>query len=205
MKNTDTHPTIYLCRHGDTAWSPERRLAGHTDIPLAEIGRTNAVQLGARLRPLHFDLVLVSPLLRARETAQLAGYGDSAVIDARLKEMNFGRYEGSTTEEIRQNEPGWTYLRDGAPDGDTPRSLAARVDSLLEDLRRQGGRFLIFGHSVISRVMTARWLGQPPEFGRNLMLSPGAISVLAYDPVEDAPAIATWNDRHHLSGQDSFA
>ena len=205
MKNNDTHPTIYLCRHGDTAWSPQRRLAGHTDIPLAEIGRTNAVQLGARLRPTHFDKVLVSPLLRARETAELAGYGESAVIEPRLKEMNFGRYEGLTTEEIRQEQPGWTYLRDGAPGGDTPESLAERVDSLLADLRRQGGRILIFGHSVISRVMTARWLGQPPGFGRNLMLSPGAISVLAYDPVEDAPAIATWNDRHHLSGQDSFA
>jgi probable phosphoglycerate mutase len=205
MKNNHTYATIYLCRHGDTAWSPERRLAGHTDIPLAEIGRTNAVQLGARLRPMHFDQVLVSPLLRARETAQLAGYGDSAVIEPRLKEMNFGRYEGLTTDEIRQEQPGWTYLRDGAPDGDTPETLAERVDSLLADLRRQGGRVLVFGHSVISRVMTARWIGQPPGFGRHLMLSPGAISVLAYDPVEAAPAIATWNDRHHLSGQDSFA
>ena len=205
MKNSDTYPTLYLCRHGDTAWSPERRLAGHTDIPLAELGRSNAVQLGARLRVVRFDQVLVSPLLRARQTAELAGYGDSAVIEPRLKEMNFGRYEGLTTEEVRQEQPDWAYLRDGAPEGDDPDSLAERVDSLLADLRRQGGTVLIFGHSVIMRVLTARWLGQPPGFGRSLMLSPGSISVLAYDSVEASPAIASWNDRHHLIGQDSFA
>jgi len=205
MENSNTYPTIYLCRHGDTAWSGERRLAGHTDIALAEVGRSNALRIGQRLRVIGFDAVLVSPLLRARQTAELAGYGDSAVIEPRLKEMNFGRYEGLTTEEVRQQQPGWAYLRDGAPEGDNPDSLAERADSLLTDLRRQGGTILIFGHSVIMRVLTARWLGQAPGFGRHLMLSPGSISVLGYDPVEAAPAIASWNDRHHLIGQDSLA
>jgi probable phosphoglycerate mutase len=205
VENSSIHPTLYLCRHGDTAWSGERRLAGHTDITLAELGRSNALRLGQRLRTIRFDQVLVSPLLRARQTAELAGYADSAVIEPRLKEMNFGRYEGLTTEEVRQQQSGWAYLRDGAPEGDTPDSLAERADSLLTDLRRQGGTILIFGHSVIMRVLTARWLGQPAGFGRNLMLSPGSISVLEYDLVEAAPAIAAWNDCHHLMGQGSVA
>jgi broad specificity phosphatase PhoE len=204
MQNT-REPTIYLCRHGDTAWSGDRRLAGRTDLPLIGQGEQNAVQLGKRLRTIRFDSVLVSPLLRARQTAERAGYGEVAVIEPLLIEMNFGDYEGKTTEEIRRNRPGWAYLRDGCPGGETADMLGARADALLKQIREQGGHFLLFGHSVISRVLTARWLGLSAGHGRNFMLSPGSISILAYDAVEEAPAIASWNDRHHLVGQDSFA
>src|ERR1700759_408395 len=95
----NSRATIYLCRHGDTAWSGERRLAGRTDLPLTEQGERNAAQLGARLNSIKFDRVISSPLLRARRTAELAGFPD-ATIDPRLIEMNFGEYDGRTREEI---------------------------------------------------------------------------------------------------------
>jgi len=186
--------TLYLCRHGDTAWSAERRLAGRVDIPLIEAGEQHARQLGDRLRMVSFDRVLVSPLGRTRRTAELAGLG-SAEVDERLLEMDFGRYEGLTVDEIRREQPGWTYLRDGCPGGEGPDDVGRRADKLLADLGPMGGRVALFAHSVILRVIAARFIGLPPGAGRMLMLSPGALSILGYDHVEEARAIALWNCR----------
>jgi broad specificity phosphatase PhoE len=184
-------PTLYLCRHGDTAWSPERRLAGRTDLPLVAEGEENARQLGHRLSTIHFERVLVSPLARARRTADLAGL--RAHIDDRLLEMSFGRYEGLTVDEVRAHHPGWTYLRDGCPEGEGPEDVGRRADDLLHDLGHVTGNVALFAHSVILRVLAARYLGLPPGSGRMFMLSPGALCVLTQDPVEDSRAIASWN------------
>jgi broad specificity phosphatase PhoE len=196
---------IYLCRHGDTEWSAYRRLAGRTDIPLIERGEQNARHLGERLRPVRFDAVRVSPLVRARRTAELAGVASEATIDERLLEMNFGRYEGQTVDEIRREHPGWTYLRDGAPGGESPEDIGGRADALLAELEAQTGTVALVAHSVILRVVAARYLGLPPGAGRKFMLSPGAVCVLGYDEVDESRAIASWNDRAHLSGQGGFA
>ena len=194
--------TLYLCRHGDTPWSTERRFAGKTDLPLTADGEESARLLGNRLRTLQlqFDLILASPLLRARQTAELAGF--PARIDDRLMELGFGDYEGRTRAEILRERPGWTYIRDGNPNGESVAHVGARIDALLPDLR---GQVLIFAHAVVLRVLTARWLGQPPRFAEHLSLAPASLSILHHDPVDDAPAIALWNDRSHLSNAPSFA
>jgi broad specificity phosphatase PhoE len=190
--------TLYLCRHGDTEWSGYRRLAGRTDIPLVEHGEQNARRLGERLRAIDFERVLVSPLQRARRTAELALPGTAAHVDERLLEMSFGRYEGRTVEEIRAEQPGWTYLRDGCPGGEGPEDIGRRADAVLADVERLRGNVALFAHSVILRVITARYLGLPPEAGRSFMLSPGALCILGYDIVDESRAIAAWNDRAHL-------
>lgn len=198
--NDATSPalTIYLCRHGDTAWSPIRRLAGRTDLPLVEKGEANAVELGRRLQALRFDRVLVSPLSRARRTAELAGYGARAEVDERLIEFDFGSDDGATVAEIRRTRPGWTYLRDGCPDGETADDVARRIDPLLTELRAAGGAVVVFGHSVVLRVLTARFIGLPPGHARHFMMAPASLSILTFDPVDDAPAIMAWNDQQHL-------
>lgn len=195
-----TWPTIYLSRHGDTAWSGERRLAGRTDLPLTDQGEQNARQLGERLKSIKFDRVLTSPLLRARRTAELAGFAD-AVVDPRLIEMNFGEYDGKTRAEIIATRPGWTYLRDGCPGGENAQDLGRRADAVLADLLGKKQTVLIFGHSVILRVFTARWLTLPAAAGGHFMLSPASLCMLAYDDVEAAPAVGFWNDRSHVGGQ----
>ena len=195
---------LYLCRHGDTEWSTVRRLAGRTDLPLTAQGEANARQLGTRLHDVAFDRALTSPLIRARRTAELAGFA-TATVDDRLREMDFGRYEGRTVDDIRRQAPDWTYLRDGCPDGENADDLARRADSLLDDVCDGGGRVVLFAHSVILRVVAARFLGLPASAGRLFMLSPGALSILGYDKVDDSRAIAAWNDRGHLTGQDGFA
>lgn len=192
--------TIYLCRHGDTEWSPTRRLAGRTDLPLSGSGEDNARRLAPRLAAVGFDRVLVSPLRRARRTAELAGFAEVAVVDERLSEMNFGRYEGGVVAEIRRERPGWTYLRDGCPDGEGPDDVGRRVDALLAELRAAGGTSLLFAHSVVLRVLAARFLGFPPGHGRHLMMGPASLGVLTFDPMEDAPVISSWNEPPALHG-----
>ena len=188
--------TIYLVRHGDTQWSPERRLAGRTDLPLTADGEANAKKLAPRLAQLHFDRVFTTPLVRARRTAELAGFADRAVVDPRLIEMSFGDYEGRTVQEIRVERPGYAYLKDGCPNGETATDLGARVDGWLAEQR--DGTVLVFAHSVIMRVLTARFLGFPPDAGRHFFFAPVAIGILGFDPVDAAPAVQAWNDRSHL-------
>ena len=199
----NSRPTIYLCRHGDTAWSGERRFAGRTDIPLSPAGEKAAVLLGKRLQASKFDRVLVSPLARARKTAELAGFSE-AFVDPRLMELYFGEYEGKTHQEINAFRPGWTYVRDGNPGGERVEDVGARIDSLLSELP-QSGHVLIFAHAVVLRVLASRWVGLPPSFAQNLTLSPASLSILHYDPVDDAPSIAVWNDRSHLPDALTFA
>jgi broad specificity phosphatase PhoE len=208
----NSRPTIHLCRHGDTAWSGERRFAGRTDIPLTPEGEEAAVLLGKRLAAVAFDRVLVSPLARAVRTAELAGF-PTAIVDQRLIELYFGEYEGKTRAEIAAFRPGWTYVRDGNPGGERVEDVGARVDSLLTELLAEGGpggsaatrNVLIFAHAVVLRVLAARWVCLPPAFAQNLSLSPASLSILRYDPVDDAPSIGLWNDRAHLPDGATFA
>lgn len=88
---------IWLIRHGETEWSLSGQHTGRTDIPLTQRGREQAAALGRHLGRRRFTLVLTSPLGRARETCQLAGYGDVAQATDELLEWNYGIYEGRST------------------------------------------------------------------------------------------------------------
>ncbi len=94
--------TIWLSRHGQTAWTLSGAHTGRTDLPLTDAGRQNAIAVGRWLAGRKFALVLSSPLSRARETCRLAGYGDVAQVDENLSEWNYGDYEGRTSADIRK-------------------------------------------------------------------------------------------------------
>lgn len=87
---------LYIIRHGQTSWNIERRLQGRSDIPLNENGRALAAQTAEGMRHIPFDLAFTSPLIRAKETAELvlAGRGVPIYEDERIIEISFGVYEG---------------------------------------------------------------------------------------------------------------
>ena len=115
-------PTLTLVRHGETEWSRTHRHTGRTDLPLEPTGEQEARATAKPLAGLQPALVLSSPLARARETANLAGFGSNAdfhlEIDPDLMEWDYGDYEGRTTASIQAERPGWLLFRDGCPNGE---------------------------------------------------------------------------------------
>jgi broad specificity phosphatase PhoE len=182
---------LFAIRHGETAWSLSGQHTGTTDLPLTDNGR----RLAERIRPVlareAFALVLVSPLRRARETCELAGLGDAAVIEPDLVEWNYGDYEGLTPKQIRATAPGWLVFRDGCPGGEAPEQVGARADRVIARARAAEGDVVLFAHGHVLRVLAARWLGLPPGHGQHFLLDTGTLSVLGH--YRDVPAVKIWN------------
>ena len=194
----DALPRVYLVRHGETEWSMSGRHTGRTDIALTPRGEEAAQKLAARLAGVSFARVWTSPAIRARRTAELAGFGSTAEPDADLWEWHYGEYEGLRSAEIRAGRPGWVVFRDGAAGGESAAQVAARADRVIARARQVDGNVLIFTHGHFSRVLGARWIGLGPEAGRLLLLSTAAVCILGYDHNRDEPAIQLWNDVGHL-------
>ncbi len=190
-------PSVYLARHGETAWSLSGRHTGRTDIPLTERGEDNARRLRGRLEGITFTEILVSPLQRARRTCELAGFAATATVYPDLVEWDYGDYEGRRTADIRRERPGWYLFRDGCPGGESLAAVGARADRVIARLRAGSGRVLLFGHGHFSRVLAARWIDLATEEARHLMLSTASLSIVGYEHTLDDPAILLWNDDHH--------
>jgi probable phosphoglycerate mutase len=182
---------VFCIRHGETAWSLSGQHTGVTDIPLTDNGRKLAERLRPALENEVFDVVLVSPLKRARETADLSGLGDQAVVEPDLVEWNYGDYEGLTPAQIHQKRPGWMIFRDGAPGGETPDEIGARVDRVIARVRSVEGNVALVAHGHVLRVLAARWIGLPPGGGQHFLLDTGTLCVLSQ--YRDAPAVRVWN------------
>lgn len=187
---------LILVRHGATEWSAAGRHTGRTDLPLTEEGRRMARLARQGLKDFHFSLVLTSPLQRARETCALAGFGAEAQARPDLMEWDYGTYEGRTTAEIRQERPGWSLWRDGAPDGENAQAVGARADRVIAEARAVHGDVALFAHGHVLRVIAARWLDLPPEDGRLFALDTATISVLGYE--REQAVISRWNTDAHV-------
>ena len=184
---------IWLVRHGETEWSISGQHTGSTDLALTPEGALQAVAIGKLLSGRRFDHVFASPMLRARETGRLAGFGDRIRVYEGLHEVDYGEFEGLTTPQIWQTHPGWELFRDGCPGGETPKQMAKRVDGVIDELRELGGNVLLFGHGHCFRSIAARFLNSSIRFATNLRLDAGTISILSDD--RDGPALMLWNRR----------
>lgn len=190
MTKNSTPVTLYIFRHGQTEWALSGQHTGLTDIPLTEFGRAQAKALRNSVSHIDFSQTFVSPLSRARETAELAGLANLKVIDD-LVEFNYGEYEGITTEQIRQTVPGWTVWTHPCPNGETLEQAAARCQRVIDTASGIGGKVALVAHGHILRILTATWLKLPPQEGRHLMLDTSTISVLSHE--RETPAIKIWN------------
>ena len=182
---------VFAIRHGETAWSLNGRHTGATDLPLTDNGCRLAKRMRSVLAANTFELVLCSPLQRARQTCELAGLGDQAVIDPDLVEWNYGEYEGLTPEQIHEAAPGWLIFRDGCPGGEAPEQVGARVDRVIARSRAIGGDTVLFAHGHVLRVFAARWIGLAAIGGQHFLLNTGTLCVLGY--YHRIPAVRIWN------------
>ena len=181
---------LWLVRHGETEWSRDGRHTSTTDLELTPEGERVARELAPRLAVDDFDLVLTSPRIRARRTAELAGFPD-AEIAPDLVEWDYGEYEGLTTPQIRETVPGWTVWSRPVPGGETPAQVAARLYKVVRRVAEVAGDVLVFGHGHALRGLAARWLELEVTEGRHFVLGTATISVLGWE--RGSPAVVRWN------------
>ncbi len=181
---------LWVVRHGATEWSRDHRHTSTTDLPLLPEGEEVARSLAPRLAAVGFALVLTSPRLRARRTAELAGFPGAVPVDD-LVEWAYGDYEGTTTEEIREQVPGWTVWTHPTPGGESAAEVTARLDRVVARVRRTDGPVLAFGHGHALRALAARWLELPATDGRHFRLDTATVSVLGYE--RETPVLRCWN------------
>lgn len=188
---------IFLVRHGETEWSRDRKHTSRTDLPLTPVGCQHAQKLARRLAGESFSLVLTSPLLRARETARLAGLLDRAEVTDDLREWDYGEYEGLTTAEIRAaGQPEWDVWHGCSPGGEGPDDVGVRADRVLERTAAVDGDVALFAHGHVLRVLGARWIGLPAVGGSHLALGTATLCVLGHE--RETSVLERWNDDGHL-------
>jgi probable phosphoglycerate mutase len=183
---------LVLIRHGQTEWSANGRHTSRTDLPLTEHGEQEATRLRGALAAHDFAAVLSSPRKRCLRTADLAGLTVTDT-DEDLSEWDYGRYEGLTSPQIREERPDWKLWRDGCPDGESPEQVGARMDRLLARARDLAatGDVLLIGHGHSLRVAGARWGDLPVSAGEALYLGTATVSRLGYE--HSHQVIREWN------------
>jgi broad specificity phosphatase PhoE len=185
---------LYLIRHGETEWSRSGQHTGRTDLALTPRGEDQARALESTLRTVLFDHVLTSPAQRAQRTCALAGLGGSAKVVPDLAEWDYGDYEGRTSIDIRQDQPGWNVFRDGCPGGESVAEVTARADRIITRGNALHGNVALFSSGQFGCSLAARWIGLPVIQAQHLMLGTASVSVLAYNPAHlDLRVIARWN------------
>lgn len=182
---------LYLVRHGETEWSKSGQHTSVTDLDLTPHGVGEAEALRSKLDPSEFGLVLSSPRLRARRTAELAGFSDYEV-DENLAEWSYGEYEGVTSKQIREQVPGWRIWTHSMPGGETKTQVINRLTQVVQRVRASGvDKAICFSHGHASRVLALCWLDIDIARGQSFPLNTGAVSVLGQE--KESPAIIRWN------------
>ena len=124
--------------------------------------------------------MLSSPLKRARQTAELAGFPNPQLTPL-LKEVDYGEYEGLTSKQIHERNPSWEVFKDGCPGGENPVEIYSRALDLIALATQSGERVLAFAHGHILRGIGAAWIRADISVGAGLMLDVATLSVLRDD------------------------
>jgi len=171
------------------------------------------VELGKYLAGTAFRAVLRSPMLRARETCEIAGFGGVAVVDEGLREWDYGVYEGRTSKEIQAEIPGWSVWKDAIVGGETAEQVGARADGVIARAlaaagsqatgseaagsetdgpeAEDGSKVALFAHAHILRILAARWIGLEARGGSLFALGTGSVSVLGWE--RETRVVSRWN------------
>ncbi len=194
---------IYLVRHGQTEFNRERRIQGHVDSPLTELGVRQAQAVGGLLADLIRDpagwRIVSSPLGRARSTADIVAAqlgGLPVELDERLKEMSWGAHDGRLRAELEAEHPetfgrtGWAF---DASAGETYEEVCDRIGSWLADLPPEPERRVVaVSHGISGRVLRGLYanLGRDQAAAQDVpqdavfLLQHGAVGRIDCEPVE---------------------
>jgi broad specificity phosphatase PhoE len=190
---------LYLLRHGESAWNAEGRLQGQADPELSPAGRAQAQQLAAVVARLPPGDVIASDLVRASETAALAGFGD-APTDARWRERSLGVWEGHLEAEVATRDEMAAFRRgDLVPDGgESWPDFQARVAGALDALTRDT---LVFTHGGCVRAAVAHLTGAdwrtvagPANTSLTVVQTGKRRRVLAFNWTSQPPGLARPSD-----------
>lgn len=181
---------IFLARHGETEWSLNGRHTGSTDLLLTARGEEQAATLVDRLAKVHFDAVYSSPLQRARRTAEIAGF-PNPLLTPLLREVDYGEYEGMTTQAIHKSQPDWELYKNGCPGGETPAQILARALDFIALAAAVDGRVLAFSHGHFLRAVAIAWMDLSIGAAAALYLDVATLSILRQD--ELGRVLAVWN------------
>jgi ribonuclease H / adenosylcobalamin/alpha-ribazole phosphatase len=201
-------PTMtLLLRHGETALSTERRFAGRGDIPLTEAGRGQAAAAAARLAARGgIDLIVTSPLARARATAEaVAGAtGAPLLADDDLAETDFGKWEGLTFAEASQRWPdevsAWLGSAEVAPPGgESFATVGQRVNAALDRLlaSHEFRTLLLVSHVTPIKTLVCRAMLAPPAAMFRLNLDVASLCEVAWF-ADGSAVVRSLNDTAHL-------
>ena len=147
---------LYVVRHGETVWNKEGRVQGISDIPLTDKGRSEALELQKLISTLNIDVVISSPLERARETAKILVDSKLPInTDDRIKERDWGLNEGASINDVDRIDCWDVILNTKLQNIECIQDFMYRVSSFIEDIkiRYKDKNVLIVTHSAVSRVI----------------------------------------------------
>jgi len=199
---------LYMVRHGQTAASRENRFSGSSDPPLTEIGEAMAQAFAAAYGSMKWAAIYTSPMLRTRQTAAALerATGIQARVEAGLREIDYGEWEGLRQDEVKQRWPEafeyWAadVASRGTPGGETAFHVAARAMRVVEEIRtrHREGNVLLVCHKATLRIITCALLGLDVRLFRERIAQPvGAVTLFAV--TERTAQLTLLGDRSHFS------
>lgn len=198
---------IFLVRHGETEWNSSGKFQGCTDIKLSEKGIVQAQYTKLRFQN-KFDIIYTSPLKRAFETASIIseGSGKTPIIEKDLREINFGKWEGLTLNQIKsnynsefnswENDDENAYLVGG--DMSLKNASIRGKNAILAIAEKcNGKRVVIAAHGGIIKAALAGIFKWKMTMYHHIFLDNASISVISFSD-SMYPILASLNDTNHI-------
>ena len=196
---------LFLARHAESAWNAERRFQGRTDVGLSDMGREQAAALARALARRRVGTIYASPLVRARETAEIVARerGLTVTLVDELRELSLGVWEGRTVDDVLATEAdAYRRWRERPydcppPEGEHIADVAGRILPVMERIvssHADGQEALVVSHGGVISVYLCHLLGLSPNALWQLAIGNASLTVV------DPPRVLTLNDTAHLEG-----
>jgi len=202
---------LFAIRHGETAWTRERRFSGARDIPLTEHGQRQAEAVAQALAGERITAVYTSPLMRARASAEIIArpHRLSVTVEPAFREMAFGEWEGLTRYELETGTAPmmetWRTTPERAlpPGGEGLTDVAERVGKALQQVRdnHPEGSVVLVSHAIVLRLLVLDALGLGPERLWSLDASPAGLTEIEYQ--SEWATVHRMNTMAHLRALDA--